>query len=187
MNTRQAIEIILSRLREDDIALFTTGYISRHAFSIKDRDANFYMIGSMGLLSSVGLGIALSSDKKVFIFDGDGSALMDMGAMAMIASHKAPNVVHIVLDNRSYMSTGGQPTISKNIDFSYVAQACGYKRSLKISSVNQLGKSFPGILSGSGPVFLHLKTRDESPVDAGRVSIGPEALSRRLINKITEE
>ena len=185
MNTREAVKIILSNLEDDDAAIFTTGYISRYAFDIKDRDANFYMIGSMGLLSSVGLGIALNSDRKVFIFDGDGSILMDLGTMAMIASQKAHNLIHIALDNRVYNSTGGQPTISRNVDLSSLAKACGYKRTLKINSINELNKNCASIFSGSGPIFLHLKIRDKTPIGAGRITIDPWALSARFRNEIT--
>ena len=85
MNSSDAINIILDNLKDGDIAVSTTGFISRRIFALKDRDANFYMIGSMGLVSAVGLGIALNSRKRVVVLDGDGSALMDMGTMAMIA------------------------------------------------------------------------------------------------------
>ena len=110
MNRSQALKIILPNLEESDLCIFTTGFISRRAFAIKDRKANFYMIGSMGLVSSLGLGIALNTNKKVIIFDGDGSLLMDMGTMAMIANYKPENLFHIALDNEVYNSTGGQPT-----------------------------------------------------------------------------
>ena len=115
MNRREAIKMIFDKLDDEDIALFTTGMISREAFGIKDRGMNFYMIGSMGLLSSVALGIALNTTKKVFIFDGDGSALMDLGTMSMFGAVSPKNLVPIVLDNESYLSTGGQPTISSKM------------------------------------------------------------------------
>ena len=114
MKRREAIKIILQSLNEKDAALFTTGMISREAFDIRDRKSNFYMLGSMGLVSSVGLGLAQNMRRKVFVFDGDGSTLMDMGAMAVVGAQRPSNLVHIVLDNESYQSTGAQRTMSSS-------------------------------------------------------------------------
>lgn len=186
MNSRDAIKSILSNLKSDDIAIFTTGYISRHAFAVNDRRANFYMIGSMGLVSSVGLGIALNTRKKVFIFDGDGSILMDLGTMAMIANHKPWNLFHIVLDNGSYESTGGQPAISGRIDLFKIAKSAGYRTLFKLRSLNGLEMATSKITGAKGPVFVLLKLRPA--VDAGRsgrVSIEPSAIASRLRSEVS--
>lgn len=97
-------------VHDEDIALFSTGYISREAYGIKHRDGNFYMMGSMGLLSSIGIGLAMASKKRVFVFDGDGSFFMGLDAVPLMRKH---NIVHIVLNNKQWSSTGGQ-----NIPFS---------------------------------------------------------------------
>ena len=74
-------------LLKDEPTVCANGYISRELFNVKDREENFYMIGSMGLASSIGLGVALARpDKKTLIFDGDGNVLMAMGTLAMIAA-----------------------------------------------------------------------------------------------------
>ncbi len=180
MKRFDAITVILDLLKDEDVALFTTGMISRDAFCAKDREANFYMLGSMGLVSAVGLGIALNTNKKVVIFDGDGSILMDMGSMAMTASFKPKNLIHIVLDNESYQSTGNQPSISKDIDLSRIASGAGYDHVYKIDKENELTRIFSHVIEETGPSFLLLKVESESLKDAARISLMPEALTRRI-------
>lgn len=167
----------------DDIALFTTGMISREAQSIKDRPQNFYMIGSMGLVSALGLGMALTSNKKVVIFDGDGSVLMDMGTMALIASERPKNLIHIVIDNESYKSTGCQPTISRKICLDKIARAAGYKTVKRITGLKTLKKSVSSVLKAAGPVFILLKVRGEE-AEPPRVKVSPEELKNRIMRSL---
>ena len=107
----QAIEKILEHAQADDLILSTTGMISREVFMTQDRPGNFYMIGSMGLLSSFGLGLALlTPEKRAFVLEGDGSALMSLGTLPLIAVEAPANLVHVILDNEAYESTGAQPS-----------------------------------------------------------------------------
>lgn len=107
MNRKQYISTFLSDLvRDEDIALFSTGYISREAYDVKHRNGNFYMIGSMGLLSSIGIGLAMASKKRVFVFDGDGSFFMGLDTMPLMQNCR--NLIHVVLNNGQWSSTGGQ-------------------------------------------------------------------------------
>ena len=113
MIRKEAIGIISKKIGNQSIVA-ANGFISRDLFEINDKNSNFYMIGSMGLASSIGLGLALKNPKKrFFIFDGDGNVLMNLGSLATIGSAEPKNLVHIVFDNSSHESTGGQPTISK--------------------------------------------------------------------------
>lgn len=180
MNCREAIKTVMRALTKSDICLFTTGFISREAFGIKDRPENFYMLGSMGLVSSVGLGIALNTDRRVVIFDGDGSTLMDMGTMAMIANEKTPNLVHIVLDNEAYGSTGNQPTISKGIDISKVAQAMGYRNVVTFKRNDKIKNNISSALSVRGPVLILIKISSGDNAPTGRVKIKPKKMTIRL-------
>ena len=181
MKRFEAIKAILAMLNEEDIALFTTGMISREAFHFKDRKANFYMIGSMGLVSSVALGIALNTEKKVVIFDGDGSVLMDMGTMAMIASEKPVNLIHIVLDNESYQSTGGQPTVSNTVQLSKIAMDSGYAYSTKVDTEEKLKTVSKDIMTQKGPSFILIKTLGKTEEKHGRVSLVPFQLKERFM------
>ncbi|PON13188.1 hypothetical protein C2W62_35680 [Candidatus Entotheonella serta] len=83
----EAIEAILTHVDTADMVLSTTGMISREVFTTEDRPGNFYMLGSMGLLSSLGLGLAvLAPQRRVWVLDGDGSALMSLGTLPLIAT-----------------------------------------------------------------------------------------------------
>jgi len=111
----------------DDIVVATTGYTGRELYALDDRPNQFYMVGSMGCASSVGLGLALARpDRRVIVLDGDGAALMRLGAMTTLGYQRPENLVHVLFDNGIHESTGGQSTVSASIDFPGIAAACGY-------------------------------------------------------------
>lgn len=97
---------------EDEIVVSNIGDPSKELYKIKDRPRNFYMLGSMGLASSISLGIALSKSENVVCLDGDGALLMNLGSLATIANYNPKNLVLIVLDNGSYGTTGNQPSFT---------------------------------------------------------------------------
>ena len=116
MKGSEAIALIMAEL-EDQLLINANGFIGREAFNARDREANFYMIGSMGLASSMGLGVALAQPKKkIVVLDGDGNILMAMGTLAMIAAVAPKNLVHVTIDNGVYESTGSQRTLSDRIE-----------------------------------------------------------------------
>src|SRR3990167_6415489 len=111
MTTREAIRIVAKKLK-GELAVGTTGYTCRDLQACGDRPGNFYMIGSMGLAASLGLGVALCKPKaRVVIFDGDGAALMGLGNLQAIATLAPANLIHVVFDNEVFASTGNQPKI----------------------------------------------------------------------------
>ena len=96
-----AIEIVLGHVHPEDLVLTTTGMISREAFIADDRSGNFYMLGSMGLLSSFGLGLAiLKVERRIFVLEGDGSALMSLGTLPLIGVQSPANLIHIILTTK---------------------------------------------------------------------------------------
>ncbi|MBX2837684.1 MAG: sulfopyruvate decarboxylase subunit beta [Gammaproteobacteria bacterium] len=102
------------------------GLPSQELHSIADEASNFYMLGTMGLASSIGLGLALAQEKKVIAIDGDGSVLTNFGTLPTIANNVADNFVLLIVDNGSYGSTGDQPTYAgKKTSLAAVATACG--------------------------------------------------------------
>ena len=94
----------------------TTGMTGRELFAIADKPRNLYQVGSMGCAAPMGLGVALNVEGPVVVLDGDGAALMKMGALATIGAYRPENLIHVVLDNGTYDSTGGQPTVSPSVD-----------------------------------------------------------------------
>jgi len=180
MNASRALEIILSSFKDQDIALFTTGFISRRAFQTRDREKNFYMLGSMGLLSALSLGIALlKPDVKVVVIEGDGSALMSLGNLGLIGFLKPQNFYHIVLDNESYESTGGQSTITKEIDLLKIATAACYQYVIKVKEVNELLVEIKQFLSRKGPCFMLAKVKPSEEIGP-RVLLSPGQIKERL-------
>src|SRR4051812_33081108 len=116
MNKLEAIKTLMAAVGPDDLLVCCNGMIGRELYTVGDRPANFYMIGSMGLGLSIGLGLALAKPKRrVIVLDGDGNVLMGMNVLASAASEGPPNLLHVVLDNQTHASTGGQRTISGEV------------------------------------------------------------------------
>jgi len=110
----------------DELVICNIGSPSQELFNLDDQPTNFYMLGTMGLCSSIGLGLALSQSAKVIAIDGDGSVLTNMGTLPTIANNVADNFVLVIIDNGSYGSTGDQPTYAgKKTSLTAVAEACG--------------------------------------------------------------
>ncbi|MDA2912707.1 thiamine pyrophosphate-dependent enzyme [Acidobacteriia bacterium AH_259_A11_L15] len=119
----------------DELIVATTGMISRELYVVRDRAENFYMCGSMGCALPIGLGLSLAHpERKVVVLDGDGAALMSLGSLALARHLRLPNLVHIILDNATYASTGDQPTCSAALNFEEV----GFQvRHLRVEPGNQ--------------------------------------------------
>ena len=163
-----------------DIVIATTGFTGRELYAIKDRDNQFYMVGSMGCASSLGLGLALARpDLQVTVIDGDGAGLMRMGNFATIGKYAKGNFRHILLDNEAHDSTGSQSTVTANIDFADIAAACGYQSVWQSSDLPKLEQ----ILQNSGttgPTFLHMKIATGTIDNLPRPTVTPEAVYTRL-------
>lgn len=110
----------------DHLVVCNIGIPSQELHAIDDQPTNFYMLGTMGLASSIGLGLALAQPKKVIAIDGDGSVLTNLGTLPTIANNPADNYILLIIDNGSYGSTGDQPTYAgKKTSLTAVAKACG--------------------------------------------------------------
>ena len=110
----------------DQLVVCNIGLPSQELHLLDDQPSNFYMLGTMGLASSIGLGLALAQKQKVVAIDGDGSVLTNFGTLPTIANNVADNFVLLIIDNGSYGSTGDQPTYAgKKTSLAAVASACG--------------------------------------------------------------
>lgn len=180
MKLREAAEIILPQLGDAAVVL-ANGFISRAGFALGDRPGHFYMIGSMGLASAIGLGIALAQpERPVAVFDGDGNVLMNLGELATIAARRPPHFAHIVFDNEAYASTGNQPTLSRSIDLAAMAGAAGYVRTARVDAAAGLRRELPPTLAATGPAFLLVKLEPEEGTEFGRVAVEPAAMTARF-------
>ncbi|MFH1779165.1 MAG: thiamine pyrophosphate-dependent enzyme [Candidatus Omnitrophota bacterium] len=180
MNMRDAIAKLMPLLK-DEFLICANGYISRDAFNIDDRPQNFYMLGSMGQASSIGLGLALARpEKKIVIFDGDGNLLMNLGILAMIARLRPKNLVHVVFDNECYDSTGGQPSISAEINLADIARSCGIHNVNRAEVGEDFEDVFKNCLAEGGPSFLLVKVERDPEIPASRVNISPVEITNRI-------
>tara|TARA_R110002095_G_scaffold204315_1_gene186979 strand:+ start:50 stop:604 length:555 start_codon:yes stop_codon:yes gene_type:complete len=110
----------------DHLVVCNIGLPSQELHMIDDQPTNFYMLGTMGLSSSIGFGLALAQDKPVISIDGDGSVLTNLGTLPTIANNATGNYTLLIIDNGSYGSTGDQPTYAgKKTSLTAVARACG--------------------------------------------------------------
>jgi phosphonopyruvate decarboxylase len=133
MSREEAIEVILDHMPKDTIYSATTGRATRELFFLRERrgeskEHDFLNVGSMGHASSVALGIAMEKpDRHVVALDGDSAAMMHMGALTMVSKVSAPKFLHVVLNNGAHESVGGQPSAGHLVDFTKIAEACGYQ------------------------------------------------------------
>ena len=166
---------------ENTVQLATTGKTGRELYEIEDAVNNFYMVGSMGCVSSLGLGLAYTrKDKDMIIIDGDGSMLMRMGSLATNGYYQPKNMLHILLDNLSHDSTGGQRTVSNNVNFVEITAACGYENSYYVHSLEELQAKIVEWKKTKGLTFLYLKIFPGSKENLGRPKITPYEVKTRL-------
>jgi len=182
MIRKEVVKIIAKNVGKNPI-VSANGFMSRDLFEVNDKESNFYMIGSMGLASSIGLGIALKNPKKhVFVFDGDGNILMNLGSLVTIGSLRPKNLIHVVFDNNSHESTGGQPTNSSKVNLGKLAKDTGYKI-LIIKSKSKLLSILKNIKKYQGPIFLLIKI-SKSKERSKRVLWKPKTIRDRVMKSL---
>lgn len=164
----EAIGLIKTSLA-NSIFASSTGYPTRDSFAAKD-SPDFYMVGSMGHTFSIALGVASNTRKKVVILDGDGSFLMHLGGLASFDPSKHKNIFYFVLDNESYESTGGQQTVSPNINFKMLAQAFNFEHIYEAVKIEDLRDILDKLKIAKDSAFIHIKVRDNQISAEGRVS-----------------
>ena len=180
----QAMGALLTLITDQPL-IICNGYPSREAHKLHDRDANFYMIGSMGATAGIGLGLALSKpEKKVVVFDGDGNVLMSMGTLATVGALKPRNLVHVVFDNEVYGSTGNQPTYSRLVNLDKVARAAGYVNVERVREREDIVYEFKDMLAKDGPSMLLIKVNEQIE-DVDRVSVEPIEMTKRFRTSVT--
>ncbi|HEY8075550.1 MAG TPA: thiamine pyrophosphate-dependent enzyme, partial [Labilithrix sp.] len=178
--TREEALLAVQRAANDaDVVVATTGYTGRELYACEDRPNQLYVVGSMGCASSLALGLAWAKpDRRVIVLDGDGAALMRLGAFATLAYERLPNLVHVLLDNEAHESTGAQSTVSHSMDLAAVAHGCGYPDVARIGSAVELEDALRD--RAPGLRFLHVKTRHGVRADLPRPKVKPAEVAQRL-------
>jgi phosphonopyruvate decarboxylase len=181
----EALREVIAHTRADSsVVLASTGFCGRELYAIDDRPNQLYMVGSMGCVVPLALGLALERpDLRVVALDGDGAALMRLGAFATVGAYAPPNLWHLLLDNGAHDSTGGQATVSARISFAAVAAACGYAAALETEEVEHIAAwlDAPAL---AGPRFACLLTRTGTPAELPRPSVGPVEVKQRLMRHL---
>ena len=184
MNRKDSMETILKHFQNSPI-VSANGFISRDLFNVQDKKSNFYMIGSMGLASSIGLGLALKNPKKtILVFDGDGNILMNLGSITTIGTKKPKRLIHVVFDNSIHDSTGGQPTNSKYVEIKKLGLASNYQV-FSISTKNKLESILQKIKKIDGPIMLVIKIKKNTDIGK-RVSIEPVLIRNRFMTYLKQ-
>ena len=182
MKGTEAFQELLSLIKDDEPVVHANGFICRESFALKDREANFYMIGSMGLASSIGLGVSICKpEKKVIIIDGDGNVLMALGTLAMIAAEAPKNLIHVVIDNEVYESTGSQRSLSSKVQLEAIAKSSGYKNTIRVEKKDEIKAAFLKLKELPGPNFLLIKVKPCFEPSTGRVTHTPEEITKRFM------
>jgi phosphonopyruvate decarboxylase len=168
-----ALEQLLALCDKDDLVVSTTGKTSREVFELRASNGqaqrDFLTVGGMGHTSSISLGVAIGQpSRRVICLDGDGSLLMHMGAMPIIAACKPRRFIHVLLNNGAHDSVGGQSTVASDIDFARLADSVGYVGYAEASDVGSLIKAWDKLTKITGPVLLEIKIRKGSREDLGR-------------------
>lgn len=156
MKRKNVIKAIFDTIESSDITVSTTGLISREIFSKFDSSRNFYVPGSMGLVSSIGLAISLNCpNKRVVVIDGDASLLMNLGSMVTIGANKPKNLIHIVLDNGAYGSCSEEKSLSFFANFAKIAEDVGYRYVVTVKSQKEIKRAI--LANCDGPFFILAK------------------------------
>jgi sulfopyruvate decarboxylase subunit beta len=176
----EATKVILRHAGERTI-VSNLGPTTDELWHAGHRDRNFYTYGSMGLCSSIALGMAMSTSEQVISLDGDGSLLMNLGAIATIGREQPKNLIVVVWDNEEWGQTGHQPShTAKGTDLVQVARACGIPHAATVRDLEALEEVFCAALRQEGPWFIVAKIQEAEYLSVGPIE--PEMTLYRFRN-----
>lgn len=189
---RETIIEAITNVAKGDIIVATTGKSSRELFEIRERRGeshkyDFLTVGSMGHSSSIALGVAINKpSSRVWCIDGDGAALMHLGAMPVIGAHAPENYIHVIINNGAHESVGGQPTVGSSIDLVQIALGSGYKKAYSISSLDSLRDLLSEVTNEKGPIMIEIKAAIGSRDDLGRPTTSPKDNKKAFMDFLRE-
>lgn len=177
----------------NDPIVSTTGKTSRELFEIREARGeghghDFLTVGSMGHASSIAFGIASQKpETKVWIIDGDGSALMHMGAMAVIGANAPKNIVHIVINNGAHETVGGMPTVAERIDLVKIAQGCGYENVSCAADFDELDAALGAAKETKTLTLIEVKCAIGARADLGRPTTKAKENKEQFISSLNRD
>lgn len=189
MIREEIIEQIVKVADENPI-ISTTGKASRELFEIREKNNqshkyDFLTVGSMGHTSSIALAVAINKpEEKIWCIDGDGSALMHLGAMAVIGNSNPSNLVHVVINNEAHETVGGMPTVTNTLDLVEIAKACGYSYATSVDNFNDLDDELEKVKNNDQLSFVEIKSSIGAREDLGRPTTTPIENKNNFMNFI---
>lgn len=192
LSRERAIELILNKIKPDSSVVSSTGMISRELYELRDHfkqnhDTDFLTVGSMGHCSQIALGIAVTnSNKRVICLDGDGAAIMHMGSMAIVGQASSANLLHVILNNGRHDSVGGQPTCGLKINFTTIAEGCGYQLVRSANDETELINALDAMSDLEGPLLLDVRIGAGHRKDLGRPEISPQDQKRNFMRHLLD-
>ncbi|WP_034229628.1 phosphonopyruvate decarboxylase [Lachnobacterium bovis] len=193
-NNKLKREEIIEKIVEfanEDIMVSTTGKASRELFEIRENknmshNNDFLTVGSMGHSSSIALGIAISNEKeKIWCIDGDGAAIMHLGALPVIGEVKPSNLIHVLINNGAHESVGGMPTVAQNgCEFSKIAKACGYEYIYKVKTMWELEEALLQTKKNKGLTFIEVMSAIGARSDLKRPTLTPIENKQNFMNRL---
>lgn len=174
----------IAPILRDQLVVCNIGLPSQELHMIDDQPTNFYMLGTMGLSSSIGLGLALAQDKTVISIDGDGSVLTNLGTLPTIANNVADNYILMIIDNGSYGSTGDQPTYAgKKTKLEKVAEACGCENVVVCQDVDT-GKTLQAAIDSKKMTVIVVKC-DSGNIKLPVITMDPVVIRDRFMKSVS--
>ncbi len=173
----------IAPILRDQLVVCNIGIPSQELHAIDDQPTNFYMLGTMGLSSSIGLGLALAQDKPVISIDGDGSVLTNLCTLPTIANNVADNYILMIIDNGSYGSTGDQPTYTgKKTSLAGMARAAGCENVVEVQDVDT-GKALQAALDSKKMTVMVVKC-DSGNAKMPVITMDPVIIKDRFMKSV---
>ncbi|MGM0607780.1 MAG: phosphonopyruvate decarboxylase [Candidatus Muiribacteriota bacterium] len=185
MSREEAVKVIIDNIEAESVVVSTTGKTSRELFEYREakkqgHSKDFLTVGSMGHSSSIAFAIALEKPlKKVYCFDGDGAALMHMGALTINSNKKPANFCHILINNGAHDSVGGQNTEGLNVNFKKIAQGSGYKKVIQVKSAKEIIEALKAECD-----FIEIFVNKGARKDLGRPTTTPQENKQNFMRQL---
>jgi len=175
-------EVLFEIAQHDTLIICNLGFVSRELYACAESARNFYMLGSMGMASSVGLGLALGQRRRVTAIDGDGSTLMNLGSLVTVAHHAPENYWLIIIDNKAYGSTGNQPSYTAlRASLTEIGRAAGNANVLRVQEIFELQQALRQFANTRALIIAETEAgNDDVPI----ISLSPPEIKRRFVSVV---
>ena len=192
MTREEAVGVIARLAGKRDVIVSTTGKLSRELFELREamgegHERDFLTVGSMGHASMIALGIALEQpERRVWCLDGDGAALMHLGAMAVIGQKKPANLVHVVINNAAHETVGGMPVCEGALNLTGLAMSAGYRHVSRAANEMELYQAVDAAMTAGETAFIEVMCAVGARADLGRPTTTPQQ-NRDALMKFLQE